>query len=424
MKSITLPQMAWHETSELTLPLPDSWQVDVHNMAGYARPEMTPEEIRAALGRPIGTATIRELAKGKQNVVILFDDMSRVTRAARVVPAILRELAAAGITDDKIRFICALGTHGALTRLDFAKKLGEDVLARFPVYNHHCFGICTYAGQTETYGTEVYINAEVMMCDLKIAISSVVPHPLSGFGGGGKIILPGVASFDTIKHNHDAYAVTVAENLANPITGAGIFDDNPLARDIEEAALLSGLDVSINCIINLWGETVAIHAGAPVPAFAAAVAEAKTHYLTPKAEGKDIIISNSYVKGNEAFMGSIIARPALGPEGGDIVIIANNPEGLVTHYLYGPFGHTVTGSRPPQEWPTPSPEDAAASSQPEARIIVYTQYPDIGNKPMFGDSTTTLYLNTWDAVLQALEEKHGKDARVAVYPNSEIQYSV
>ncbi len=421
MKSISVPQMAWHETNELTLPLPDSWQVDVHNIAGHDRPAMTAEEIKAAIGSPIGTAPIGELAKGKQNVVILFDDMSRVTRAAAIVPAILQELAEAGVRDDQIRFICALGTHGALTRMDFAKKLGEDTMARFPVYNHHCFGNHRYVGKTATYGTEVHVNEEVMMCDLKIAISSVVPHPMSGFGGGGKIILPGVASFETVKQNHDAHAQTVRDNAAKPITGVGIYDDNPMARDVQEAALLAGLDVSINCIVNLWGETVALYAGALKPAFAAAVAVAKTHYLTPRGEGKDIVISNSYVKGNEAFMGSAIARPALRPEGGDIVIIANNPEGQVTHYLFGPFGSFNWGSRPREviDWTKMPPPPA---NQPVIRTIVYTKYPDLSTKPMFGN--VTHYVETWEEVLQVLKERHGAEAKVAVYPNSEIQYSI
>lgn len=417
MNSISLPQLAWHETKELKLPLPDSWQVEMCYMAGYDRPAMKPEEIEAAIRSPIGMAPIREMARGKKEVVILFDDMSRVTRTAGIVPSVLKELAEAGIADGNIRFVCALGTHGALTRIDFVKKLGEDTLARFPVFNHHCFGNCTYVGKTATYGTEVHINEEVMRCDLKIAISSVVPHPMSGFGGGGKIILPGVASFEAVKQNHASYAETVKEHREKPITGVGVFDDNPMRHDIEEAAILAGLDMSINCIVNLWGETVAIHAGALKPAFAAAVEEAKTHYLTPKAEGKDIIISDSYVKGNEAFMGSTIARPALRPEGGDIVIVANNPEGMVTHYLFGSFGSTGRDSRKRE----PAPESA---NRPVTRLIIYTEYPDLSARGFFGDTDNTLYVDNWDAVLQTLEERHGAGAKVAVYPNSEIQYSL
>ena len=41
-----------------------------------------------------------------------------------------------------------------------------------------------------------------MACDLKIGIGCIVPHAFSGFGGGGKIILPGVSHIDSIAYNH------------------------------------------------------------------------------------------------------------------------------------------------------------------------------------------------------------------------------
>ena len=106
----------------------------------------------------------------------------------------------AGIGDGQIRFVCALGSHGALTRPDFVKKLGEEVVSRFPVFNHNLVGNCTLVGTT-SLGTELYINSEVVGCDYKIAIGSRASRS-AGFGGGAKIILPGVASFETIRAMH------------------------------------------------------------------------------------------------------------------------------------------------------------------------------------------------------------------------------
>ena len=117
--TIRLPQQAWYDTCELELALPDGWQVEVLKMAGHDRPAMRPEEIGAAIASPIGSPPIRGLARGKKEVVIIFDDMTRVTRVAQIVPSLLEELAAAGIPDRRIRFIAGLGCHGAMDRLDF-----------------------------------------------------------------------------------------------------------------------------------------------------------------------------------------------------------------------------------------------------------------------------------------------------------------
>jgi nickel-dependent lactate racemase len=158
---IELPQLAWHGVKKLNLTFPESWDVEVCNMAGYDRPHLNPGEIKKAVTGLIGMPPLREYARGKREVVIIFDDMARVTRVAEIVPPVLEELAAAGIKDSQIRFVAACGCHQAMTRLDFVKKLGEDILARFPVYNHAPYGKSVYAGTTSS-GVKVRINAEVM----------------------------------------------------------------------------------------------------------------------------------------------------------------------------------------------------------------------------------------------------------------------
>jgi len=121
MPLIRLPQLAWYGTKELELPLPDSWQVEFYNMAGFDRPAMKPDEIKVAITNLIGSPPIRELARGKNEVVIILDDMTRVTRVAELVPFILEELAEAGIPDNRIQFICATGTHMACDRLSLVQ---------------------------------------------------------------------------------------------------------------------------------------------------------------------------------------------------------------------------------------------------------------------------------------------------------------
>jgi len=227
---VTLPQLAWHGVKKLDINLPDSWQAQVFNMAGYNKPHLKPAGIKKALTAPLGMPPLREYARGKKQVVILFDDMARVTRAAEIVPHLLEELAMAGIKDNQIRFICAGGCHGALNRADFVKKLGEDALKRFPVYNHNPFDNCVYAGTT-TGGTKININAEVMKCDLKIGIGSIVPHIMAGFGGGSKIVLPGVASYETVLALHSPRQEAAGFN--NTVTGMGALADNPRRRDID-----------------------------------------------------------------------------------------------------------------------------------------------------------------------------------------------
>jgi nickel-dependent lactate racemase len=90
-----------------------------------------------------------------------------------------------------------------------------------------------------------------MRCDFKIAIGSITPHLFAVFSGGGKIILPGISSLGTILYNHSLPCDAAVK--AN-------YDMNPVPLDMSEAAMFAHLDVNIEGLVNLWGETTPIFA--------------------------------------------------------------------------------------------------------------------------------------------------------------------
>ena len=118
---LRLPQLACDTTKELSLSLPDDWTIETVQMVGNNRPALTWEELRTALGSPFGSLPLRELAREKKEAVIIFDDHTRATRISEVAPLILEELAAAGIPDNRIRFVCALGLHSPMYRRHFVQ---------------------------------------------------------------------------------------------------------------------------------------------------------------------------------------------------------------------------------------------------------------------------------------------------------------
>jgi lactate racemase len=408
-QTVCLPQQAWYSTGPLEIAFPDSWEIELCHMAGYAKPALSPGEIAAAIRRPVGADPIRVGARGKEQVCIIFDDMSRATRTAEMVPAVLEELRAAGIRDEQIRFVCALGCHGALSRGDFVRKLGEEVVRRFPVFNHNVVGNCTYVGTT-SFGTALHINAEVAACDYKIGLGSIVPHGLLGFGGGAKLILPGVASFETVSAMH-RMKVAGPDGTVD-LGGMGCVEDNLLRQNVEEAAEIAGLDFKIDALLNGWGETAALYAGAPRAAFEAALPEAKSHYLTPRASGCDIVVTNTFAKVNEGEGGAGIGFSSLKTSGGDLVLIANAPGGHVSHYLFGTWGSVANNDfrlviqLPPQV----------------ERLIIFNEYPDLTALGYFSPADKVVALDSWDEVLRTLQERRGSAARVAVYSSAEIQY--
>ena len=407
MQKIVLPQLAWYGPKELVLDLPDSWDVEICNIAGYNRPALSADQIRDAIARPIDRPPLRELAKGKKDVVIIFDDLTRGTRSADIIPHILEELAQAGIEDNNIKLICGLGAHAPLSRIDLAKKVGEDVIARYTVYNHNAFDNCAYVGTT-SYGNKVHINSEVVDCDLKITIGSMAPHPFAVFSGAGKIILPAVSSIETILFNHTMPLTD--EMRAN-------WDINVRRLDMEEASAFAKVDVLVDCIMNMWGETVSLYAGAPVSVREAAIVEARKHYLARRTEDKDIVITNAYTKASE---GAVVLRTSFGSvskRGGDLVLVANAPGGQVSHYLIGSWGHCDDGECRKLRLPIPDLELPAHIKH----LIRYNEYPEISSMRRFKPKDKVAAMSNWGDVLELLEKSHRDGAKVVVYPSADIQ---
>ena len=75
MQTYKLPQLAWYDPKKLEVFFPDSWDIEVCNIAGYDKPALSKNQIRDIITNPIGMPPIREAAKNKKDVAIIFDDL-------------------------------------------------------------------------------------------------------------------------------------------------------------------------------------------------------------------------------------------------------------------------------------------------------------------------------------------------------------
>ena len=402
---LKVPQLLWYDNSELELDFPDSWDVHFLPPKGHDRPRLSPQEMQRAFDNPIGTRRIRELARGKSEAVIIFDDITRPTPTGEIAPFILEELKEAGISDDHIRFVVALGSHGAHDNHAWRKKLGQEILERYPVYNHNPYENCTPLGKTSR-GTPLAVNREVMSCDLKIGIGCILPHPQVGFGGGSKIILPGVAHIDSIDHFHKEVMASAPQT-----TGMGNYDENVMRFDAEEAARMAGLDLTVDALFNMRGEISALFVGDPPLEHQEGVKLAKEVYATEGLSGADIAVTNAFLKSSETAISIFVAIRSIKLPGGTIVMIMNAPEGQIIHYLLRSFGKTYGGRHYVQR------------TIPSAfKVIVLNPLKDLTCVDLFGDAQSVTWAKDWGEVMDQLRASHPDGAKVAVYPDGTMQY--
>ncbi len=410
-QKISLPQNAWFKPREVAFSLPGTWDVTEYNISGHDKKPLGEKDIGRAIVSPLGMPPLRELAKGRQEAVILFDDMTRCTQPSEVLPYILKELASAGITDKHIRFIAAVANHQALTRVEMVKKLGEDTIARFPVYNHCPFLNCTEIGKT-SYGTRVEINSEVMSCDLKIAIGQVVPHPIYGLSGGSKMIMPGVSSYRSVMAHHGpVHQSWRQQHQISGVLGSDQIDGNPFREEAMEIARMAGLDMIVNTFIDRLGRSTAMFAGALEPAYRAAAVAAKQHYLVGNSADNDIVILNNFVKASEFAIPLSAGARALKKTGGTAVLVDNTPGGQVVHYLVDDFGSTIAGDL----------FMPIILAQNIKNVIIFNKFPEGRLQRRFSNPERVVFTTKWAEVIAILKKSHGRKAKVAVYANADTQ---
>lgn len=231
----------------LDLPVPEK-RVVVAKAKAEVSSEPIEVQAKVALENPIGAKRIQDNDLKGKKVAILVDDKTRPTPANLLAPLVLDELKKAGASDENIFFIIACGLHTPNMPLPIVtaeqqieNKLGRELADKYKVVTNDGYNWDKqqFIGFSN-FGTPLWINKEVANADYKVAIGRICPHSDPGYEGGGKIIVPGVASMETVVQNH--------RMNCSPSGGAGTLDENPTRRDMDELGKMAKLDFILNMI--------------------------------------------------------------------------------------------------------------------------------------------------------------------------------
>ena len=276
-----------HQTVEFDIP--------EKNLSYYVERKRLPavSDVRAsvaeALKKPIGMPPLSKLAKKGDKVVVLVDDLTRPTPQNKVLPPVLEGLCAGSLSADNVQIMIALGTHRAMTDSEIVEHLGPEVAERFEVTNSDCKDErrLVNLGMTEL-GIPALVNKTVAEADFVLGVGNIVPHNAAGWGGGGKIILPGVCGEESVGMLH------IAAGKVVPIGKLVATLDNPMRRDINIIARKAGLNAIVNTVLNNEDKVVRVLAGHPEQAFREGVGTARQVYCQDVPELADIVIFSTY----------------------------------------------------------------------------------------------------------------------------------
>jgi nickel-dependent lactate racemase len=313
--------------------------------------------VEGALARPLSAPRLIDLASPATRVCLVFTDATRACPDHIIVPALLRELDRAHVPDDHITLLCATGLHRPSTHAEKIAKLGEEVVRRYRVIDHdprHCErGLRSnlIPGRREiasshpsivqrkdaaslrmllamTQPDSIAVNRLLWESDLIIATGVVEPHQYAGYSGGGKTVVIGCGSEETIGLTHGP------QFLDQPGVRLGQIDGNPFQQFVRDAAPAIGLKFVVNVVLDGKGAAIAVQAGDPLAVHDALVAVARSVYEVPIDQLYDVVIApvdppkdvNLYQASRAATYIGLCATPPIRPSS-VIIVAAQCPEG-------------------------------------------------------------------------------------------------
>ena len=285
--------------------------------------------IAEALAHPIGTPPLREMARPGDRVCIVFTDITRASPDHLLVPAVLRELEAAGVRDEDVTLLCGIGMHRPSTSEEKVAKLGAEVVARYRVIDNEPRNpeALVDLGTTPN-GVPVWVHRAAVEADLLIATGLVEPHQYAGYSGGRKTVAVGAAGEPLIAHTHGPAFVD------HPGTRLGRIEGNPFHEAVTEAARRAGLRFILNVVLDDEKRILKVAAGEPEATFRELVRFARSVYEVEVPHQYDVAIGGvGYPKDTNLYQASRAASylffaptPVVKP-GGFLIVPARCEEG-------------------------------------------------------------------------------------------------
>lgn len=305
--------------------------VDNSNFLYYAAPvkaDSIPAEaevIEESLNNPIGTKKLEELVNGSMKIVIMVDDITRPTPKKKILPFVFERLEKAGAQKQNIKVVIGLGTHRKMTEYEIDEYLGRDNVEGYELINIDYKDRSRFVnlGKSEN-GTPIEVYREVIDADFKIAIGNIVPHIAAGWGGGAKMIQPGVCSEATTEVTH-LMACTM-----QPVLDVCGTVDNLCRQEMEKIAGRVGLDFIINTVLDENKNILGVFSGHFIKAHRKGV-ELAQKVMCPEIPAKaDIVIASAYPAHIDFWQGCkpyIYAQYGV-KEGGVLIFVIEGREGF------------------------------------------------------------------------------------------------
>ena len=270
------------------------------------------------------------------DVAIVVSDKTRLCGYPEYLPWLLDVLYKQGAGKENITFYIAYGTHPRQTEEESLCTYGE-IYRDFRFVHHDCKDDTLFEvlGKTQR-GTPITVRKDILRSSLVITFGSISHHYFAGYGGGRKLLFPGLASRKAIYHNHGLFLDRKARSLSAGCQ-PGNLDGNPLASDLEEIDTHVPPKISIHGIMNASGKVCRLITGKDYADFTAVCRVHDSFYRYSSPERYDLVVASSggYPKDINFIQAhkSVHHAAAFVKDGGTLVVLSECIDRIGSDYF-------------------------------------------------------------------------------------------
>ena len=188
-------------------------------------------------------------------IAIIVADKTRKCNYDIYLPILVDTLKFLGAEHASITFYIAYGTHPPQKESESLVSYGK-IFNEYKFIHHDC---CEkedfkFFGKTQR-GTDIAFRKDILDSTFRITFGALSHHYFAGYGGGRKLVFPGLGYKHSIYNNHSLF-LDKPNNRLHKNCQPGILKGNPLAEDLKEATDPLKIDLSIHGIINSRADVI------------------------------------------------------------------------------------------------------------------------------------------------------------------------
>jgi nickel-dependent lactate racemase len=261
---------------------------------------------------------------------VIVADKTRLCEYGRYLPVLLEVLAECGAAPGRTKVYIAYGTHASQSHAECIRAYGSAYNACRWVH-HQCGEATEFVALGHTrQGTPVRLRADLVDATCLVTFGAISHHYFAGYGGGRKLIFPGLGEKRAIYTNHGLFLDSARRRLAAGCQ-PGVLAGNPLAEDLEEVETFRPADLAVHAILDSKGRVCDLLVGHGVDHFEAACARHAAH-CTVAAASYDLVLAScgGYPKDINLIQShkAIHHAAAFVCDGGRLIILAACADGV------------------------------------------------------------------------------------------------